>query len=569
MIIFKKIFSILTRSDKQKLLLLSVFAIIVGLVETFAVGILMPFLDVSINQDSINKSGYIHNIYSYFEPIGVQSFILMLAFALLIFYIVRALISIAFSYALNKFAFSKYNDIVKRIFDNYLQMEYSKFTNLNSSKLSKNILTEALNFSYVILYTVIIFSEVIIIVFLYLFLFFLNWQMTVLFTLFMLTNAYALNKTITQRIKKIGVLRESSQAHLFKVLGETFGNFKILKLFSAREDIVKVVLSKARDVSKANMSSTVMSGVPKIALETVGFVTIVLAVIYIISSGMQQDKFVPILLAYALAIYRILPSFSKILASYNVLVYSIPSIDLIYDDFNIKYRKFDKDEVVFNNNIELSNVDFAHKNNEVLSGVSLRIVKGEKIAFVGKSGAGKTTIVDIICGIYKPQNGQLKVDGNTIADNNISSWRAKIGYIPQKIYLFDGNVAQNVAFGTDFDEKAVVDALQKAKLYDFLCSEADGIYTMVGEGGIKLSGGQMQRIAIARAFYRNPEILVLDEATSALDDATEEEIMNEIYDSSKEKTLIIIAHRMSTIGRCDTVYQVENKRLFKKEQHVS
>ena len=181
--------------------------------------------------------------------------------------------------------------------------------------------------------------------------------------------------------------------------------------------------------------------------------------------------------------------------------------------------------------------------------------KGDKIAFIGESGAGKSTMIDLIIGIYKPQRGEIRIDDILLDNHNLRSWRKKIGYIPQNIFLFDGSVAENIALGEKIDENRVIECCKRANIWEFL-RENDGIHTRVCDNGIKLSGGQRQRIAIARALYDNPEILVLDEATSALDSQTEERIMEEIYNIAKDKTLLVIAHRLSTIERCERVVRV-------------
>jgi ATP-binding cassette subfamily B protein/ATP-binding cassette subfamily C protein len=199
--------------------------------------------------------------------------------------------------------------------------------------------------------------------------------------------------------------------------------------------------------------------------------------------------------------------------------------------------------------------------NNIIKNISFEISKGEKIAFTGESGSGKTTLADIIIGIYRSNHGGLYVDDVLINNDNILSWRSKIGYIPQNIYLFDGTVAENVSFGSKPDENKIINALKKARIWEFLESK-DGLLTQVGDGGIQLSGGQKQRIGIARALYNDPEVLVLDEATSSLDDETEAQIMNEIYDLSGNKTLIIIAHRLSTVERCDRKIRIEDGAII-------
>ena len=216
----------------------------------------------------------------------------------------------------------------------------------------------------------------------------------------------------------------------------------------------------------------------------------------------------------------------------------------------------------YSKKITIENLSFEYEESiPILKDINIEIKKGSKIAFIGESGSGKSTLVDIIIGLYKPQNGSIKSDNKILDNLNIKSWRSKVGYIPQSVYLFDGTVGENVAFGSKYDKEKIDEVLKKAKIYDFLNTKL-GQDTLVGEGGILLSGGQKQRIAIARALYIDPEILVLDEATSALDDKTEKKIMNEIYDVSSDKTLIIIAHRLTTLERCEKIYKLSNGTIY-------
>jgi ATP-binding cassette subfamily B protein/ATP-binding cassette subfamily C protein len=238
------------------------------------------------------------------------------------------------------------------------------------------------------------------------------------------------------------------------------------------------------------------------------------------------------------------------------------SIDVVDENLRLPVETEGTAAVSFNTNIRLENIFFSYvEGTEVLRSVSLAIRKGEKIAITGESGCGKSTLVDVIIGIHKPTGGTIYIDDAPLTDANIRAWRSNIGYIPQSIYLFDGTVAENVAFGSRPDEAKIQQALQMANIWDFLTTK-EGIHTRVGEGGIQLSGGQQQRIGIARALYDDPGILVLDEATSALDTETEEKIMDEIYSVSKNKTLIVIAHRLSTVERCDRKIRMENGNIL-------
>jgi ATP-binding cassette subfamily B protein len=265
---------------------------------------------------------------------------------------------------------------------------------------------------------------------------------------------------------------------------------------------------------------------------------------------------------FVLGLYRLMPSVNRVLSSYNQILFNLQSLEIVHNDLIYEAEDLEDEGIEFAKTIELEKLSFSYiEGKEILKDIDLVIRKGEKIAFTGESGSGKSTLVDLIIGLYRPLRGTISVDGEILGEKNVKSWRRKIGYIPQAIYLFDGTVSQNVALGENADEQKMIDVLKQADIWDFLREHHEGLDTKVGEGGVKLSGGQKQRIAIARARYSDPEVLVLDEATSALDNETEAKIMDEIYKVSEGKTLIIIAHRLSTIEGCDKIYRLEKGRI--------
>jgi len=369
-------------------------------------------------------------------------------------------------------------------------------------------------------------------------------------------------KTVSKKIKKAGVIRAELQKKFYEIINKSFGNFKLIKLQSNDEEILRDFGKASFGYAKANITNTTLGQVPRLFLEAVGFGLIVFIITYLVWKYDDNISTVLSLISmFVLALYRLMPSVNRIMVSYNQILFYYKSLDIVHNDLMYNSEELGNDSIEFKKEIRVENLEFEYENNRtILKNINLTIKKGSKIAFVGESGSGKSTLVDIIIGLYKPKKGTISSDNTTINDLNIKSWRSKVGYIPQSVYLFDGTVGENVAFGFDYNRNRVDESLKKAKIYDFL-KDKEEQDTLVGEGGVMLSGGQKQRIAIARALYSNPEILVLDEATSALDDETEKQIMDEIYDISIDKTLIIIAHRISTIDRCEKIYKIENGKI--------
>lgn len=562
--IYKKISAILTRHDKKFLFLLMGFSVFIAILETIGIAAIMPFISISTNFSLIDSNKYYHLIYHFFGFNNNVSFVMAFGVILVFFYFLRGALNLAYYYALARFSNGRIYSLSYKLFENYLGMNYYKFINHNSAKLSKNIVTETQNLSQLIRALLMMLSEIFVVIFIYSAMIYVNWKMTLVMTLFLGLNVLFLVKIISKKIKKQGTLREKYQQRFFEIITSTFGNFKLIKLQSNDKLIIDEFKSASLEVSKAGTIFEAFSQFPRIFLETLGFGILSSIVIYLVfEHGGDIRAFLGIISMFVLGLYRLMPSANRLLTNFNAVMYYHKSLDVIHNDLMFDNEKLGDKKVNFRKNITLKNISFSYdEKKDILKDLSLEIKKGQKIAFVGPSGEGKSTLVDIIIGIFHLGIGEVLVDGILINEENIKAWRKKVGYIPQSVYLFDGSVAQNVSFGKEYDKNKIKEVLKKAKILDFLEQNQDGIETIVGEGGIKLSGGQKQRIAIARALYQEPELLVLDEATSALDEEIEKEIMDEIYEVSKDKTLIIIAHRLSTIKRCEKVYKVHRKNIF-------
>ena len=320
--------------------------------------------------------------------------------------------------------------------------------------------------------------------------------------------------------------------------------------------------------ARINANQGTVSQIPKFYLELISIIGLVSFIIILLIQGKDSTGLITILGVFVAATFRMIPSLNRIIAATQSMKYYRPSVDIIYKEIkdnigllvdDIKLKEFD-----FKNDIEFLSVDFNFtKGLDILKGINLKIKKGQTIGIIGESGSGKSTLVDLLIGLHKPTSGEIIIDG--INGFQMSqSWRKKIGYVSQTIYLTDDTIKKNIALGlpeNNIDDTRVIELLKQVQLEKFINNLELGMNTKVGERGVQLSGGQRQRIGIARALYNSPEILILDEATSALDDKTEKEIIKTINDLKGDKTIIMIAHRISTLKNCEKIYEIENKKL--------
>ncbi|PZT48422.1 ABC transporter ATP-binding protein [Helicobacter valdiviensis] len=550
---------ILSKKDRRYVFFLLFMSLVISLIELVGISAIAPFISIASDFSLITSKPYFAYFYHLFSFQNPYDFVVFFGVALLIFYAFRSLINLFYQHLLARFTFFRYHLIVGRLFVNYLGMNYQDFITKNTSHLTKTITTEAHNFTILLSAFLFMTSEVFVVLLLYGTLLFVNFKITLGLTLILGVFGLLMSKLISRRIKSQGKEREFYQKGFFETLTSSFGNYKIIKLQCNDAVILEKFNNSSYGYSLANIKNQTFFHIPRLLLEALGFCMMILVVLYLfISQNGNISGYLPLLSMYVLALYRLLPSINRILDSYNKILFNFRSLEIIYQDVLLQTKQLGEEKIDFKNEIKLIDVSFAYtQGKEILKHLNLNIKKGSKVAFIGESGSGKSTLIDLIISLLEPKSGKIQIDGVDLEPKNLKSWRKKIGYIPQNVYLFDGDIAQNVAFGREFDEEKIISCLKLANIYDFLAKK-EGIYTQVGDGGIALSGGQKQRVAIARALYGDPEILVLDEATSALDNQTEQKIMDEIYQISKNKTLLIIAHRLSTIKNCDIIYKIQN-----------
>ena len=562
-----KISKLVIKSDRVAAMKLVVFSFFIATLELIGIGVIMPFISVANNFELIHSNEYAEYIYTSLNFNNDINFVLSFGMVLVVFYIFRGGVNLIYILNLSRFVRGCYYNISHNLFLNYLGRSYKLFLNKNNSDLTKALINEAHGVTSLLSSSIILLSEVVTILFIYLFMLYVDYRVTLLLTLMLGVSIACLKILVSNKVKNAGQVRESSQKKLYNSIHSTLSNFKVIKIRSNNNQIVKRFSSANKEFMSSQINYDFYLGMPRLILESLSFsiiITIVLYLLYINNEDISSNM--AIISMFVLGLYRLMPSVNKIFTAYNNFLYHYKSLDVVYEDMIHITENLGNKNISFKNNIELKKIGFSYnKDSQTLNNITISIARGEKVAFTGLSGSGKTTLVDIIMGLHKPNSGQIYIDGELLSDNNLNKWREKIGYIPQDIFLFDGTVAENVAFGKDMSDKKVKESLSQANILDFLELNHNGIHTHVGDGGCKLSGGQKQRIAIAKAIYGDPEILVLDEATSSLDHETEVKVMEEIYEICRNKTLIVIAHRMNTIMKCDTVYNLENGRVVEHE----
>ncbi len=563
----KKIFFILSKEDKKFLFSLLLFSVFISFIESFAISLVMPFITLASDFSYFDKNKYLIQLKDYLA-LPVFEIIVYFGLVLIIFYVLRALLNSYYFHLLARFSKGRYHAIAYKVFAKFLNTDYENFTQKNQSEILKSITGEVYNLSTMISSFLLMMSEIFVVLLLYTLMLLVNYKITLFLSLFMIINAFILIKVLSPIVKKAGLKREEAMKNFFEILNTNLNNFKLIKLKTKEDGVLNLFKTQSEIFARANITNESVSAMPRIYLEGVGFCVLVFIVVFLVFKNQSDiSGILATISIFVLALYRLMPSANRIITSYHDLLYYRSSLDIIYQILKQKEESLGEEKIDFDKELKLENLTFGYKDKKNLfTCLNLSIKKGEKIAFIGESGCGKSTLVDIIIGLLSPREGRVLLDENELNMKNVKNYRQKIGYIPQNIYLFNDSIAKNISFGDEVDEEKLQRVIKQANLEYFVKNLPQGVQTKVGDGGSNLSGGQKQRIAIARALYLDPEILVLDEATSALDTESEARIMDEIYKISKDKTMIIIAHRLSTITRCDSIYRLENGKLFKEDK---
>ena len=546
--------------------------------ELLGVAVFQPFVDIMMNPEKIAESFWLSKINEMFSCKSTGEFITILALGIIIIYVVKNIFLWFEQNYILKFSYGIQQKISTKLLSTYLAEPYTFHLNHNVATLQRSLQEDTALFMQALTHILQLIAEIVVCLVLGIYLFDVSHSITVAVVGLMLVCLATFTGLSKKFSKNLGKESQYYKGKLYQWVNQSLGGVKEVKVLNREKYFVDSYQKNYYKYIRGVRINKLISITPRYMVEAVCMTGMLIAVIVKINYG-QKDiiDFVPQLSVFAVAAFRLLPSVGRVNEHITNILYASPSIDLIYDDLKsiedyqeIKIQEEDNDEWKFDDKLTVKDIvySYPHSDVKVLNGASCMVPKGKTVALIGSSGAGKTTLADVILGLLTPQSGTIYADELDVF-KNLNTWHHQIGYIPQVIYLSDDTIKNNVALGIDeklIDDNAVKEALKKAQLLEFIESLPEGLDTYVGDRGVRLSGGQRQRIGIARALYHNPEILVLDEATSALDNETEAAVMEAIESLQGMKTMIIIAHRLTTIRNADIVYEVVDGQVVERNK---
>jgi ATP-binding cassette, subfamily B, bacterial PglK len=575
--VVKKILFLLTKKERRQLLWLSMGIMLMAILEVAGIASIMPFMAVVSNPEVIETNQWINLAFQIGGFNSTNGFLIFLGFVVLFIIIISNAFKATMIWLENKFVFGVTCNMSQRLFSHYLNQPFSFFLNHNTQILGKNFLMEVIQFvGNVLKPTTEIFSKLVVALFIFILLLYVDPLLTIIIIAVLGFAYYFLYSLVQRKLERLGKERFDANSQRFKIAGEAFGGIKDLKVLGRESFFLDNFSIHAKQVAKTVTVQQTISQLPRFVMEALSFGGILVIILYFLMIRGSVGQSLPIIALYAFAGYRLMPSLQSIFSSATTLRFNIAVIDSIRESFSEMneerlHRKFQSlDPLPIHDEIRLDNITFNYPGNTVpvIEDLNLTFKKNVNVGFVGATGSGKTTTVDIILGLLKPQKGCLKIDGIPLTPKNLQRWQLNLGYVPQHIFLCDDTVAANIAFGispAEIDMNAVARAARIANLHDFVITELPkGYLTEVGERGVRLSGGQRQRIGIARALYHNPEVLIMDEATSSLDGITEESVIQAIRNLAGKKTIITIAHRLTTLRDCEVIYVMDKGRIVEQ-----
>lgn len=571
--VFKNFWYVLDPSQRSKTAFLVIITVIGAALEAAGVGLVVPFVSIIVS-DNFILPAFLTEFWPKLASLTKSELVVGSVISFLGFYLIKNVFLLWLVYQQANYYYSVQETISVRLFTSYLKKKYAFHLKYNSSNLVSNTITESTQFAQGFTAALILLLNDVLIVILILIVLFVIEPTGAIISLIIFGSMSSI-LFLFSKVKSAswGEVRQSKERERIQFAQQGFNGIKDIKLYGREDFFIKQYRDVTHSSLIAGRNQTILQNTPRIFLELIAVTVLCILVAFLFLYG-DRTRVFALVSVFAAAAFKLLPTISRLVQSCQAIIFNKPAVSLMHAEL-VEGQEHINSNMITNSigpespflslkkNISLSNLTFHYERDDrpSLEAIDLNIGANKMIGFIGSSGAGKSTLIDCILGLVQPTTGTISVDGEAITEVNLAGWQKNIGYVPQVIYLTDGSLRENIAFGfsaSDIDEKRIQDALRKSQLTDFIASLPEGLDTLVGERGVRLSGGQRQRIGIARALYNDPTVLVLDEATSALDEKTESKVMAEILGLRNDKTIIIIAHRLSTIKHCDYIYKLEN-----------
>ena len=578
--IYRKLYNILDARERWLTLLVFLFMILVALLETAGVASIMPFMAVLANPGVIKTNHYLAAIYAWLDFNSIDSFLFFLGVVFLILIVGSQVFKALAFWMQIRFTNTRNHSWSCRLIRNYLNQPYEWFLSQHSGMLGASVLQEINKLVHGVLFPAIqLVSNGLVALFLLALMLVVDPVLALSVALVLGVAYVTLFYFVRHYIHRIGEESRIANRERFKVAQEAFGGVKDVKVAGLEEIFVERYRVPSLGMTRREVAIKMLSELPSFVMQALVLGGIMMMLLYFLDSRGGLQKILPVFSLYAFASYRLMPSLQSIYRYLSEMRYNAVVLETLHPDLQLMQRdnatnttevavSDEQEPLGLREILELDNIYYCYPgaDKSALKAVSLKIPACSTVGLVGPTGSGKTTLVDMILGLLQPEKGVLSADGRQITPDLFRVWQRSIGYVPQHIYLSDDTISSNIAFGipaSRIDQSAVECAARAANLHKFVTSELpQGYNTLVGERGVRLSGGQRQRIGIARALYRDPDILILDEATSALDNLTEHAVMDAVYNLGKKKTIILVAHRLSTVRECDQIFYLEQGKVI-------
>ncbi len=575
--LLKKLSAILDRGQKIRILGLMVLILIGGLLETASASLILPLVSAILDEEKFAENRYVMQIRELLGIESIRTFTLCMLGFIIAIYIFKAVFLILQTYLLARFANKNRARCTTNLLWQFLHRPYEYYLYAETSDIIRTIYGDMDNIFNLLLQCMNFASELVVSLCLGVFLLITDWKMCLLMVLLLGVLTLINVKVIKKHLNIAGEGSRITQAGMYKWILQGASGIKDVKVLRKEYYFTDRYSDSAEGYADNQIKYNVLTNLPRLLIEAVAILGILIYVMISMLVGVNIASLMTTIAAFAVAAMRLLPSVNRLNTYIANIAYFEPALDFIYENVNTKGLSEENvlithnpteeyvPELSFKDTIELNDITFAYPNTDknIFTHADMTVPIGASVGVVGASGAGKSTIVDIMLGLLEVKSGEILCDGID-AIEHYPEWLSHIGYIPQTIYMLDDSIRRNIAFGvddSDIDDDRVWAVLKEAQMMDFVKDLPDGLDAQIGERGVRISGGQRQRLGIARALYHNPQILIFDEATSALDNDTETAIMDAIDSLHGQKTMVIIAHRLRTIENCDIIYEVKDEKI--------